>query len=169
MFERFSKGLSRYDDFVAGETHLDELQRALARPDARHLTDQIDAYIEYFANGAGEWPDDWADDFTEIITCVHDDADRALAYLLISSVRTNNTEFLGLMGQSLEALLSDPAPAFLARIVAEARRSARFRWLLSNPVRELMSDEAWDAIKEFRLTGPHDAPSADSLPPRFVS
>jgi hypothetical protein len=146
-----------------------ELQRALARPDASKLIEQIDAYVEYFANGAGDWPDERADDFTEILTCVHDDPDRALAYVMISAARTDNAAFLRLMGQSFEPLLYDPAPAFLARIVAEARRSARFRWLLSNPVKELISDVAWDAIEAFRFTGPHEEPSADLLPPRVLN
>lgn len=154
---------------MAEELYADELQRALARPDSIKLIEQIEAYIEYHANGAGDWPDEWADDFCEIVTCAHEDPDRALAYIVFAAASSNDPAFLQLMGQSFEPLLSDPDPAFLDRIIAEAGKSARFRWLLSNPVKELISDEAWEGIAPFRFTGPHDQPSADQLPPRYLN
>jgi hypothetical protein len=44
-----------------------ELKRALARPDAETLVRQVDAYADFFARGEGEWPDEHADDFAEIL------------------------------------------------------------------------------------------------------
>lgn len=62
---------------MSEKQYSDELQRTLVRSDASKLIDQIDAYADYFADGAGEWPDDYADDFEEIVTCHHDDPEKA--------------------------------------------------------------------------------------------
>ena len=128
---------------------------------------QIDAFIAHHENGDGEWPEEHAEDFSEIISCFDCDPEKALAYVVITAARTDNAEFLGLMGCSnLENVLRDPSPELLQRIVAEARRSARFGWLLSNPFKVAVSKQAWEAIKPFRITGPHEEPSRDTLSSR---
>ena len=148
----------------------DELQRALSRHDAGRMLEQIDAYADYFAGGAGEWPDDNSDDFLEIVTCHHDDPEKAFAYVILAASRSDSAEFLGQMGCGpLEDVLREPSPELLERIVAEARRSARFRWILSNPFKVAVSAEAWAAIEEFRITGPHEEPADDTLPARCVN
>jgi hypothetical protein len=69
----------------------------------------------------------------------------------------------------LEDALYGASPALMKRIVAEARRSRRFRWLLSCPYRIAMGEAAWEQIKLFRQTGEHEEPSLDTLPPRALS
>ena len=149
------------------KNYSDELQRALARPDAGNMRQQIAAYADYYSQGAGEWPEELSDDFGEIISCYHVDSDRALAYVALAMSESDDAEFLGLMGcGNLEDVLRDPDAAILERIVAEARKSARFRWLLNHPFKVAIATRAWDAIEPFRITGPHEEPLSDTLPPR---
>ena len=141
----------------------DELQVALARSDAQQMCEQIDAYAAHYE---GEWPAKYADDFTEIITCHWDDPDKALAYVILAAARTDDAAFIGMMACGpLENILCKPSSEMLDRIVAEARKSARFRWLLSHPFKVAVSSNSWDAIKEFRRTGPHEEPASDTMPP----
>ena len=150
---------------MRASTYSDELERALARPDADRMRQQLLAYAEYDAKGAGHWPDDLADDFSEIISCHFDDPEKALAYVVIAASQSNDASFLGLMACSnLENVLFEPKPELLERIIAEARKSARFRWLLSHPFKVAVADQAWEAIEPFRVTGPHEEPSYDTLP-----
>jgi hypothetical protein len=142
-----------------------ELQRALARPDAEETCRQVDAYADYFARGAGGWPDDNADEFEEI-ACHHDDPDKALAFVVIAASRSDDAAFLGYVACGpLEDILRDPSAELLARVVAETRKSARFRWLLSHPFKVAIAQGAWEAIKGLRTSGPSGEPSSDTLPP----
>jgi hypothetical protein len=146
-----------------------ELKRALARPDAETLVRQVDAYAEYFARGGGDWPDEYADDFSEVLNCAHD-PEKAIAYVVLGASRTDNAEFLRFLGCGpLEDALYSASPALMDRIIAEARRSRRFRWLLSTPYRIAMGEAAWEKIQIFRSTGPHEEPPLDTLPPRHAS
>jgi hypothetical protein len=123
----------------------------------RHLASEND----------GEWPDEHVEAFGEIISGVDDDPERALAYVVLASSRTDDAGFLALMGCGpLEDLLRDPSEQLLQRVVAEGRRSDRFRWLLSHPFKVAIAPRAWAAIEKFRITGPHEEPSDDTLPPR---
>jgi hypothetical protein len=150
---------------MSGKGYSDELERALARPDADKMVQQLDAYADYFARGAGEWPDEYADDFGEIITCHFDDPEKAFAYVILGASRTDDPVFLAQLGCGpLEDVLENPSPELLDRIVAEGRKSARFRWLLSHPFKVAISERAWEAIEKFRITGPHEEPSYDTLP-----
>jgi hypothetical protein len=150
---------------MAGTVYSDEVERALARPDADKMVKQLDAYADYFARGAGEWPDEYADDFGEIITCHFDDPEKAFAYVILGASRTDDPVFLAQLGCGpLEDVLENPSPELLDRIVAEGRKSARFRWLLSHPFKVAISERAWEAIEKFRITGPHEEPSYDTLP-----
>ncbi|MEG3148050.1 hypothetical protein U1839_25660 [Sphingomonas sp. RT2P30] len=155
---------------MADSGYLDELARALARPDAETMIRQIDAYASYHAQGAGDWPDDDADDFLEVVTCHHEDPEKALAYVILGASRSDDAGFLGLLGCGpLEDVLRDPSPELLGRVVAEARKSARFRWLLSNPFKVAVTEQAWEAIAPFRITGPHEEPLSDTLPSRHLN
>jgi hypothetical protein len=155
---------------MSSKRYSDELQKALARSDADKMVRQVDAYADYFARGAGDWPDDDANDFTEIVTCHHDDPEKALAYVIIAASRSDDPAFLGYLGCGpLEDVLRNPSVELLGRIVAEARKSARFRWLLSHPFQVAVADRAWDAIEKFRITGPHEEPSDDTMPPKQVN
>jgi hypothetical protein len=152
---------------MAEKTYFDELERALARPDANKMCCQLDAYSQYLINDRGEWPEEFADDFEEIITCYHDNPEKAFAYVILGAARSDDAGFLGMLGCGLlEDILYDPSNELLERIVAEARKSIRFRWLLSNPFKVAVAPRAWDVIEPFRIGGPHEEPSHDKLPPR---
>lgn len=159
--------LQSYPGRMGANTYSDELERALARPDANEMRRQLLAYASYFADDSGDWPEEYAEDFDEIITCHFDDPEKSFAYVVIAASLSDDARFLGLMGcANLEDVLCDPSPELLDRIVAEAGKSARFRWLLSNPFKIAIADRAWEAIEKFRLTGPHEEPADDTLPPR---
>ncbi|MES1984104.1 MAG: hypothetical protein V4461_04030 [Pseudomonadota bacterium] len=144
----------------------DELERALARRDADQMCRDLDAYADHHERG-GEWPEEYAEAFGEIISCFHDDPEKAFAYVILGASRSDDAGFLGLLGCGpLEDLLDDPSDELLERIIAEARKSARFRWLLSHPFKVAIAQRAWEAIEKFRITGPHEEPSKDALPPR---
>lgn len=154
---------------MSGKSFTNELQRALARPDAEKLIRQIDAYGAYATSGYGEWPDHLSDDFDEIISCgcIDPDPDKALAYLAIAVDRIDSAGFLNLMACGvLEDLLGTSSSKIIERVVAEARKSARFRWMLSSPYKVAVSEQAWQAIEPFRITGPHEEPTPETIPPR---
>jgi len=131
------------------------------------MRQQLFAYATYNAEGGDDWPNALADDFGEIITCHFDDPEKSLAYVILAVSQSDDPSFLGLMSCSnLEDGLQDPSPELLERVVAEARKSARFRWLLSFPFKVAIAERAWTAIEQFRITGPHEEPLDDTLPPR---
>jgi hypothetical protein len=152
---------------MGDQSFSNELERALARPDADKLARQIDVYIEYDRKGGGEWPEDISGDLFEVLESGSEDPDKALAYVILAAARTDEAGFLAFMGAGpLEDALQDPSPEFLERIVAEARKTPRFRWLLSVPFKVAVAERAWEAIKEFRITGDHEEPTAETLPPQ---
>jgi hypothetical protein len=143
--------------------YADELSIALERPDIEALTRKLDNYICHHK----DWPDEFADDCSEVLMSGLDDPDAALAYLALVIERCDDVAFLALMGCGpLEDLLRNPSPKILVRVIAEARKNPRFRWLLSHPFKVAVSAEAWEAIKPFRITGEHEEPPFDTLPAR---
>ncbi|WP_242416624.1 DUF6869 domain-containing protein [Sphingomonas panni] len=145
----------------------DELDRAVARPDVEQLCRHLDAYAEWHRQGSGHWSDDTHAAFGDICVCSDDDPEKALAYVVLGAARSDDSGFLAALGCGpLKNILRNPSPELLDRIVAEARKSARFRWLLSCPFRIAIAPSAWDATARFRITGPHVEPAADHLPPR---
>ena len=145
-----------------------ELERALARPDAEKLIRQIDAYAAHIASGDADWPGQFADDFGEILDSHYEDVEKVLAYVVLGASRSNNPDFVNLLGcGTLENLLENPSAEMIARIVAEARKFARFRWMLSSPFKVAVSEAAWRAIEPFRITGPHEEPPPETMPPRY--
>jgi hypothetical protein len=130
---------------------------------------QLDGYARYFERGAGDRPDDDANDFTDIVTCHHDDPEKALAYVVIAASRSDDPRFLGYFGCGpLEDVLRDPSPELLDRIVAEAGKSARFRWLLSHRFRLQLRTALGKQLRSFASRA-HEEPSDDTLPPRRVN
>lgn len=150
---------------MSSKRNSSELERALARPDACTMIEQLDRYADHFDDK--HWPDVYAEDFGEILTCHFDDPEKALTYVVLGAARTDDADFLALLACGpLENVLTDPSQELLDRIVAEARKSARFRWLLSHPFKIALAERAWDAIEKFRITGPHEEPPHNTLPPR---
>jgi len=128
---------------MGDKAFIDELERALARPDADQMCLQLDAYAEYYENGGGEWPEETADAFDEIISCYHDDPEKAFAYVILGASRSDFPRFLGALGCGpLEDILKDPSDELLERIVEEAHKSSGFCWLLSNPFKVAIAARA---------------------------
>ena len=151
---------------MTGKGYTSELETALTRSDAELLIQQIDAFIAHHMTGNPDWPNDQVDDFVAVLDS-YLEQDKALAFLALAAARTDDALFLAMMGAGpLEDLLGAPRRDILDRIVAEARKSARFRWLLSVPFKSAVTTEAWEAIKPFRVTGPNEEPRQDTLPPR---
>lgn len=70
--------------------------------------------------------------FVAVMDAHWDDPERGMAYLALAMSRYDNPRFLGVMAAGLlEDLLQNPTPELLDRIIAEARKTARFRWMLS--------------------------------------
>ena len=145
-----------------------ELDRALAREDLEILRHHIDVYYAYEFSGVGEWTEEVGDAHSAIFSC--EDSEKALAYVVLGAANFHDASFVNLMGcGTLENLLADPTDEFIQRIVTEARRSARFRWMLSCPFKVAVSQKAWKAIEPFRITGAHEEPPLDSMPIAYFS
>lgn len=115
-----------------------ELARALARPDVEILRRSFQTYYDWTKHRSEETEDDWPDGLD--LWFDDEDADKSLALVALAMASTDDEEFLILVACGLlENILSHrPAidgvplpPALLNRIVVEARRTPRFRWMLS--------------------------------------
>lgn len=147
-----------------------EVDRALSRTDADEMAEAIDAYAKYFddTDGEGGWPEEYSDAFGEILDCPHDNPDKALAYVVLGAARSDNPSFVAVMAcGSLEDLLREPTDEMIERVIAEARKSPRFRWMLSHPFKVAVSESAWRAIEPFRITGPHEEPPYETMPANY--
>ena len=125
-----------------------ELQRALARSDAVELKKHLSTYHRYSGKGE-EWPDE-ADAHMDAGMSAHwDDPDRALAYVVLSAASYDERDFLFLMAAgALEDLLNDPSPEMLNRIVGEARKTPRFRWMLTGVWLHAIAERARKPIEQ---------------------
>lgn len=163
-----------------------ELQRAMARDDKDDLLHSVEVYRRW--SGYGE-PDDSkaarsdkvSDDATAEDELWHDELDpwfephdpeRGLALIALAMANYDDEGFLALISAGmLEEIVShNPASSgeplradILARIVDEARRTARFRWILSGVWTSGCPQEVTAAIKQAVGTVNIDA---DPLPPR---
>lgn len=73
------------------KSYSDELEWALARPDAERMCQQVDAYATYIANDdGGDWPKEHADDFDEITWSFRNDPDKAFAYIILGASRADD-------------------------------------------------------------------------------
>ena len=116
----------------------------------------------------GEWPDEWAEAFGDMLDWPERDPDKALAFIVIAASRMNDSGTIGVLACGpFEDLLREPSQDMLSRIEAEARKSARFRWLLDHPFKVAVSAEAWEVIQKFRTTGPHEEPPNNTMPKTY--
>jgi hypothetical protein len=136
---------------MSAKAFTNELQRALARPDAEQLVLDLDDYRrfhrEIVANNPtpGEYEHDG--NFAE----VQDprDSDRALAYVILAAARYDDPHFLGFMAAGpLEDMLRDPTPESLERVITEARKTPRFRWILSGIFLHAIAERAREPVQE---------------------
>jgi hypothetical protein len=151
---------------VSGEkTFSDELARAMARDDFHQLASDLDLYARWTATPNANWADEEEDTVFGMMDVHRFDPEKALAYLALAMSRFDDAKFLALLACGmLEDLLRSPSEEILQRVVDEARKSARFRWMLSHPFKVAVPSNAWEAIKMFRLAGPHEEPAHGTLP-----
>jgi hypothetical protein len=148
---------------MADKTFSNELQRVLARPDVEKLREQLGTYRSHSRT---EWPDGANEDMDAVMSAHWDDPERGLAYVVLAMAEYDDPEFLALMSAGLlENLLQDPEPELLSRIAAEARKTARLRWMLGIPFRHAIPDRVWERIKDYVIEDVDRTP----LPPPPVA
>jgi hypothetical protein len=124
---------------VSGKGFENELARAFARPDIEKLRRSFDIYYHWTKLSGKEKEESFPDELG-LWFFNDDDRDSSLALIALAMASTDDEEFLiGVACGLLESTLSHrPAIAgvplseeFLQRIVDEAKRTPRFRWMLS--------------------------------------
>jgi hypothetical protein len=131
------------------KTFSNELQRAQARTDASELVRDLDDYYRFHREimGEGRFQGVTGGNHCRVMDAHWDDPDRGLAYLALAMSRFDDTSFLGVLAAGLlEDLLRDPTPEILNRIMAEARKTARFRWMLSGVWLHVIAERARTAV-----------------------
>lgn len=142
-----------------------EVKRALARPDVEELRRVL---AEYFAWHQAE-REKRSRNHLPIDPLIHDtsDPDRSLALVAVAMAEYDDPHFLGLMAAGpLEDILQfNPYSADLAqRIRDEARKTARFRWMLSGVWLHAIDPAYVDAVTE--AVGDMSMDRGDALPQR---
>jgi hypothetical protein len=149
------------------QTFFNELERALERPDVAELIGDLEDYYRFSEDVAGDRPplEDFEryGNYAAVMEAHWDDPERGLAYLAIAMSKYDDPSFLGVMAAGLlEDLLRDPTLELLERIVVEARKTPRFRWMLSgvwlHSIAERARAPVAEAVGDFRIEQP--------LPPR---
>ncbi|WP_340316126.1 DUF6869 domain-containing protein [Rhizorhabdus argentea] len=145
----------------------DELMRALARPDADDLRKAVEIYHEYYRT-YGKAKEAFLNEHADAIEAFHftdDDPERGIALVVLSASMSDDADFLFLVAAgSLEDVLRKPSRDIIDRVVAEARKNARFRWMLTGMFLHAISDDARPHIIE--AIG--SITEADPMPPRSV-
>jgi hypothetical protein len=117
---------------VTGNAFTNEIERAVARPDVQELRQVL---AEYFAWHQADRQNQ-SSEHLPIDPIIYDpsDADRSLALVALAMTEYDDPAFLGLVaaGPLEDILVFRPYSEELAqRILDEARKTARFRWMLS--------------------------------------
>jgi hypothetical protein len=138
-----------------------ELQRAQARPDVADLFLDLEDYYRFNREVMGGETHEpvKGGNHNAVMDAHRDDPQRGLAYLALAMARYDDRDFLGVLSAGLlENLLGDPAPVMLHRIIAEARKTPRFRWLLSGVWLHAIAERARvpveQAVGDWRLEQP---------------
>ena len=143
----------------------DELMRASARPDAADLRKAIEVYHAYH-HTYGKAKEAFLDEHADIIDgfyFTYDDPERGIALVGLSASMYDDASFLFLVAAGpLEDILRKPSRDIIDRVVAEARKSARFRWMLTGMFLHAISEDARPHIVE--AIG--SMTEADPMPPR---
>lgn len=121
---------------VNDKAFFNELERALERADVAELIGDLEDYrrfnAEVNANGPALDSFERVGNYANVMEAHWDDPDRGLAYVAVAMGKYDDRDFLGVLAAGLlEDLLGDPTSEMLERIIAEARKTARFRWMLS--------------------------------------
>lgn len=136
-----------------------ELAKTLARPDVENLRGALQVYHNWDHRG-----DDFPDEVGLVMDSYRHDPEMALAFVMLAAATYDDPEFLGLMAAGLlEDLLRNPSAEILERILTEARKSARIRWMLSIPYPHAIEPEAARRAIAVAVNG---MTGDDPLPPR---
>lgn len=150
---------------MTGQSYEDELIRVNARPDATELRRKVAVYHEYYrtyGKAKEAFLDDHIDDI-EAFQFTYDDPDLGLALVALCASMYDEPDFLFLVAAGpLEDILRKPDQDILARVLAEARKNARFRWMLTGIFLHAISDVARPKIVHAIGT----MTEADPIPPR---
>jgi hypothetical protein len=119
------------------------------------------------ASNKQEYYEIQSDDLDEWMVPSYDrllDEDMAIALVILAAAGSDDPEFLALVAAGLlENLLNHPSDEILERVATEARKTARFRWMLSGVYNHAIKHE--DARKIIaKAVG--DVCLDDPLPPR---
>ena len=143
----------------------DERMRALSRPDAGTLQQAVEIYHDYY-HTRGKAKEAFLDRHADMLDAFHftgDDPDRGMALVALSASMYDDEGFLFLIAAgTLEDILRNPSSDMVDRVVAEARKNVRFRWMLTGIFLHAISSEARPRIVE--AIG--SMTEADPLPPR---
>ena len=133
---------------MADKQFANELARALARPDAEELNRHIQIYHEHFRAGLPEWTEKNSEALSAISDASLDDPEKTLAYVMLAAAASDDDEFLGFVACGpLENILCKPSKEILDRVVAEARKTPRLRWMLSIPFTHALAPEALEVLR----------------------
>jgi hypothetical protein len=145
----------------------DELTRALASHDAANLRTAVEIYHEYYRT-SGKAKVAFRHKYADIIDAfyfTYDDPDRGIALVALAASMYDEADFLFLVAAGpLEDILRKPSRDTIERVVAEARKNARFRWMLTGIFLHAISEDARPDIIE--AIG--SMTEADPMPPRTV-
>jgi len=151
---------------MAEEYFSSELDRALARPDVGTLRLHLEDYRAYLDDVAGKAPycrQGGAEGNFNYIYDAHEDPDLALAFVMLALSEYDDPHFIGMIAVGpLEDVLvfHEPTRELVDRIVAEARRTPRLRWML-NGIYFPKAEWAQQALQKAVNGAKHD----DPLPP----
>lgn len=136
---------------MKGASYNDELMRALARADSADLRKAVEVYHSYYKT-RGKAKEAYLYEHADIIesfsaTC--DDPDRGIALVALCASMYDDEDFLFYVAAGpLEDMLRKPSRDTVDRVVAEARKNARFRWMLTGMFLHAISKDARPHIVE---------------------
>lgn len=146
--------------------YTDELTRAAARPDADDLRSAIEAYYRYFKLAGKEEKEAFLTthgDSVELFFFTYEDPDLGIALVALAASMFDDREFMFLIAAGpLEDILQKPNEEIIERVVIEARKNARIRWMLTGIFLHAISDDARPHI----IAAIGTMKEEDPMPPR---
>ena len=126
-----------------------ELARAHDRSDRVEIERHAKLYFRYCESGSEQrFYDKHSEDLDTWMELGYADPDRALASVMIAAASYGSPASLGMVAAGiLEDLLREPSPEMLDRVFAEARKTARLRWMLAIVYPHAMSPVAWQKLE----------------------
>ena len=149
---------------MSKEAFKSELDRARSRLDAKTLLLDVEDYrlFDRDVRGLEDFVGVEGGNFCHVQDAHWDEPDKGLAYLALALATYDDEYFLGLLAAGLlEDLLRDPSPQLLERIIVEARRTPRFRWMLAGVWLHAIAERARASVKQLVGNGQLE----DPLPP----